>query len=89
MNNIPNHPHRDLGRGIEFENTEGLLGPIVVVCQQIGDEAARFAQLLGFGEPKIGLLDLRFRIEMPLSANRFRADGRDFWPSSSIPSLSI
>src|SRR5262245_13486549 len=61
VDHVPNHLHRDLGRGIELEDAEGLLGPVVVVCQQICDEAARFAQPLGFGETKIGLLDLRLR----------------------------
>src|SRR5580704_14948077 len=59
MNNILNHLHRDLGRRIEFENPEGLLGPIVVVCHQISDEAARFAESLGFGKTKVGFLDFR------------------------------
>src|SRR5262249_20181037 len=50
-----------LGRGIELEDAEGLLGPTVVVRQQIRDEAACFAQPLGFGETKIGLLNLCLR----------------------------
>ena len=58
VDDVPNHLHRDLGRGIELEDAEGLLGPVVVVRQQIRDEAARLAQPLGFGETKVGLLDL-------------------------------
>jgi hypothetical protein len=33
----------------------------VLVQQQIRNEAARFAQLLGFRKPKVGLLDLCLR----------------------------
>ena len=58
---VPNPLHRDLGRGIELEDAEELLGPVVLVRHQIRDEAARFAQPLGFGETKVGLLDLRLR----------------------------
>ena len=61
MDHVPNPLHRDLGRGIELEDAEGLLGPVVVVRHQIRDEAARLAQPLGFGETKVGLLDLRLR----------------------------
>ena len=61
MDHIPDHQHRDLGRWVELEDTEGLLGPVVLVRLQVGDKAAGLTQPLGFGETKIGLLDLRLR----------------------------
>ena len=51
-------------RGIELEDAEGLFGPVVVVCQQVRDEAARLAQSLGFGEMPVRLPEPRLR---PLS----------------------
>ena len=61
VDDIPNHLNRDFGRGIELKDAEGLLGPVVIVGQQVRDEAARLAQSLGFGQTKVGLLDLRLR----------------------------
>jgi hypothetical protein len=43
VDHIPNHLHRDLGSRIELEDPESLLGPVVVICDQIRDEATRFA----------------------------------------------
>src|SRR5260370_13517159 len=64
VHKVPNHLHCDLGRGIELEDAVGLLGPGVVVRYYVCDKAARLAQPLGFGETKVGLLNLRLR---PLS----------------------
>src|SRR5215469_1580495 len=61
MDGVPNRLRRDLGCRIKLEDAEGLLRPIVVIRENIGDEAARLAQALGFGKTKIGLLDLRLR----------------------------
>src|SRR5215471_12320838 len=58
---VPNHLHVDLGRGIELEDAERLLGPVVLVHQQIRDEAACLAEPLGFGKTKVSLLDLLLR----------------------------
>src|SRR5262249_28603919 len=59
MHHLPNHVHRNLGRRIELENAEGLLRPIVVIRPQIGDEATRMAQPLGFGETLVSQPELR------------------------------
>ena len=57
VDQIPgNYAHANLRRGIAVEDTIGFLGPIVVVCHQISDEAARFAESLGFSQPQVGLL---------------------------------
>src|SRR5215472_14079918 len=64
MDDLPNSLHRDLGRRIELEDAESFFGPVMLVGYQICDEATRLAQPLGFGETKVGLLDLRLR---PLS----------------------
>ena len=77
MDHVPNHLHRDLGRRIELEDAEGLLGPVVLVRQQIRDEAARLAQPLGFGETKVGLLDLRLRAFSILDVERGRIPSID------------
>jgi len=39
---VPHDADRDFGRGMEFEDPEGFLGPAVLVHRQIGDEAAGF-----------------------------------------------
>ena len=59
MDDVANPLHRDLRPGIELEDAEGLLGPVVVVRQQVRDEAARLAQPLGVGETVVGPPELR------------------------------
>ncbi len=70
-------PMRDSGRRIELEDPEELLGPVVVVHQQIRDEAASLAQPLGFRETKVGLLDLRLRPLSLLDVERGRIPSID------------
>ena len=55
-----NSLHRDFRPGLELEDAVGLLGPVVVVPHQVGDEAARFAQPLGVGETVVGPPQLDF-----------------------------
>ena len=59
VDDVANSLHRDLGRTIELEDAVGLLGPVVIVRHQIGDEAARLAQPLGVGETVVGPPELR------------------------------
>ena len=59
MDDVSNPLHRDFRRAIELEDAVGLVGPIVVVAHQVGDEAARLAQSLGVGETVIGSPELR------------------------------
>src|SRR5262249_39950971 len=61
VDRIPNHLEVDLDCGVELEDTESLLGKVVLIRYQIRDVAACFAQPLGFGETKVGLLDPRLR----------------------------
>src|SRR5215831_13217872 len=61
VDRVPNRLEVDLNRRIKLEDTEGLLGKVVLVRYQIRDVAACFAQPLGFGETKVGLLDARLR----------------------------
>ena len=56
---VSNPLHRDLRGAIELEDAVGLVGPVVVVAHQVGDEAARLAQSLGLGETVIGSPELR------------------------------
>src|SRR6266481_3848081 len=59
MDSVPNPLYRDLCCRIELEDTEGLLGPLVLVSQQVGYEATGLAEPLCFGETQKGLLELR------------------------------
>src|SRR5580692_10359521 len=59
MDEIAEHLHRELRRGIDLADAVGFLGPDVDVRRQIRDEAARLAQPLGFGEIKVSLCELR------------------------------
>src|SRR5262249_37744004 len=61
VDRVPNQRYRDFCCGIELEDAERLLGPVVLVRQQIRDEAACLAETLGFGKTQVGLLDLLLR----------------------------
>src|SRR5262245_24210128 len=62
MNRVAKPLDRNLRRGIELKDAEGLVRPIVVVRQQIRDETARLAQPLCFGELNVGFLELCLRL---------------------------
>src|SRR5215471_1400592 len=61
MDDISNPLHCNLGCWIEVKDAESLLGPVVLVCDQVRDETPSLAEALGFGETKIGLLNLLLR----------------------------
>src|SRR5262249_54300638 len=44
VDRVPNQRYRDFGCGIELEDAERFLGPVVLVRQQIRDEAACLAE---------------------------------------------
>src|SRR4030095_15754428 len=48
----------DLRPGLELENPPGLLGPVVVVAEQVGDEAAGLAEPLGLSETVVSASEL-------------------------------
>src|ERR1700716_3786936 len=50
MNALQDHLQRDFGGGVEFKNTESLVGPEVLVSGNVPPEAACVAESLGFGQ---------------------------------------
>src|SRR5262245_11255539 len=60
MDHVPDPLHRYLRSGLELEDTKGLVRPIVIVSDEIGDEAARVTESLRFGETIVRPPELHF-----------------------------
>src|SRR5262245_49834143 len=60
MDDVANPLYRYFGARFEFENSERLLRPVVIVADQVGDETARVTESLGIGETVVRASQLDF-----------------------------
>src|SRR5580704_6856166 len=81
VDEIAEHLHCELRRGIDLADAKGLLGPDVDVRGQICDETARLAQPLSFGKIKMSLRELRLYTSPVID---IRVDST---PPDDVPSL--
>src|SRR5438270_215599 len=68
----PNSLHGDFRPTFEPEDAKGLLRPVVVVPDQVRDEAARLAESLGIGETVVGSPQFGLRLLSVLDVERGR-----------------
>ena len=86
VNDVSDRLQGNLRRWTELEDAQGFVGPLVVVPDQVRDEAARLAQSLSVGKAVVGAPELGLR---PLSVLDIGVDAVPFGDVSGLVAQRI